>query len=215
MSAWWSGQNFCPREAYIFMASHWVKQISISTLIDLCRVPKELISRFVKLCPTCQVRRGPNRNSPPESERSPEAMTEGQSPDVPSVSSSRKNTLAHKQIPSNENLSSQAGFATSSTFEQQNRWMTPLPPQDVSMSRSNHLTINNNLNGHEGYSTIPPMPMNCSNATPPGLSFSSVSPFVNGSTGSAAFPTGSAYKPPRGHLPTGHNYGVKLEQTYM
>ncbi|KEF63874.1 uncharacterized protein A1O9_01852 [Exophiala aquamarina CBS 119918] len=184
-------------------------------LTGLFRVPKELISRFVKLCPTCQVRRGPNRNSPPDSERSPEVMTEAQSPDVPSGSSSRRNTSTHRQIPSSENLSSQAGFATSSTFEQQNRWMTPLPPQDVSMSRTSHLTLNNNLNCHEGYSIIPPMPMNCTNATPPGLSFSSVSPFVNGSTATAAFTTGASYKPSRGHLPPAHNYGAKLEQTFM
>ncbi|EED15071.1 conserved hypothetical protein [Talaromyces stipitatus ATCC 10500] len=32
-------------------------------------VPKELISRFVKLCPTCQVRRGGSHLSPPDSRR--------------------------------------------------------------------------------------------------------------------------------------------------
>jgi len=141
-------------------------------------------------------------------------MTEVQSPEAAPGSCSRNNALAKKQVSSSENLSSHAGFATSSNFEQQNRWMTPLPPQDTSMSRLNHLTINNNLNGHEGYSTIPPMPMNCTNATPPGLSFSA-GPFANGSTASTALTNGSAYKPPRGHLRTGHNYGVKIEQTYM
>ena len=33
------------------------------------RVPKELISRFVKICPTCQIRRGGSRVTPPASLR--------------------------------------------------------------------------------------------------------------------------------------------------
>lgn len=198
------------------MASFRSNKSAHPQLTSLCRVPKELISRFVKLCPTCQVRRGTSRNSPPESERSPEEVTEPQSPEVPSGCSSRKNSSARKQIPTNENVPSQAaGFATSSTFEQQNRWMTPLPPQDSNISRSTHLAINNTLNSHESYNTIPPMPMNCTNATPPGLSFSSGNPFVNVTTTSAAYAGGPAYQGSRGHLPTGHSYGVKLEQTYM
>jgi hypothetical protein len=188
----------------------------ITTTDKLVRVPKELISRFVKLCPTCQVRRGTSRNSPPESERSPEEMTDPQSPEVPCGPSSRKTSSAHKQIATSEHVPSQAaGFASSSAFEQQNRWMTPLPPQDSSIGRSTHLTINNTLNSHEGYNTIPPIPMNCTNATPPGLSFSSGNPFVNGTTTSAAYAAGPTYQASRGHLPTSHSYGVKIEQTYM
>ena len=42
-----------------------------SSFIDTShRVPKELISRFVKICPTCQVRRGGSRLTPPNSRRS-------------------------------------------------------------------------------------------------------------------------------------------------
>lgn len=39
----------------------------------LLRVPKELISRFVKICPTCQVRRG-SHLSPPDSRRNSPPM---------------------------------------------------------------------------------------------------------------------------------------------
>ena len=38
------------------------------------RVPKELISRFVKICPTCQVRRGGSHLSPPDSRRNSPPM---------------------------------------------------------------------------------------------------------------------------------------------
>jgi hypothetical protein len=181
----------------------------------LDRVPKELISRFVKLCPTCQVRRGTSRNSPPECERSPEEMTDPQSPEAPPKSSSRKNSSIHKNNTASESVQMQeAGFNTSSTFEQQNRWMTPLPPQDPTGFRTNNLASSNALSAHDGYSTIPPMPMTCTNATPPGLSFS-VNPFVNNATTSTAYSTGSIYKAPRGHLPAGHEYEVKLERNYM
>lgn len=45
------------------------------------RVPKELISRFVKICPTCQVRRGGSRLTPPRSHRgSPHSGSISESP---------------------------------------------------------------------------------------------------------------------------------------
>lgn len=51
------------------------------------RVPKELISRFVKICPTCQVRRGGSRLTPPNSRRgSPRLEMVPRSPKLPSPS---------------------------------------------------------------------------------------------------------------------------------
>ncbi|KAI2794282.1 hypothetical protein POX_a00874 [Penicillium oxalicum] len=48
-------------------------------------VPKELISRFVKICPTCQVRRGGSRLTPPNSRRgSPRLEMVSRSPKLPS-----------------------------------------------------------------------------------------------------------------------------------
>ncbi|KAJ5495603.1 hypothetical protein N7539_000719 [Penicillium diatomitis] len=48
-------------------------------------VPKELISRFVKICPTCQVRRGGSRLTPPNSRRgSPRLELIPRSPKLPS-----------------------------------------------------------------------------------------------------------------------------------
>ncbi|KAK5056649.1 hypothetical protein LTR84_012181 [Exophiala bonariae] len=162
-----------------------------------------------------EVRRGTSRNSPPECDRSPEEMTDPQSPEAPPKSFSRKNSSTHKNNNASESLQLQeAGFNTSATFEQQNRWMTPLPPQDPTGIRTTNLTSSNTLNTHDGYSRNAPMPLTCTNATPPGLSFS-VNPFVNNSTTSTAYNTGPIYKVPRGHHPAGHDYEVKLERNYM
>jgi hypothetical protein len=55
------------------------------------RVPKELISRFVKICPTCQVRRGGTRLTPPSSRRSsPPLDICSRSPKLPSPTISRR-----------------------------------------------------------------------------------------------------------------------------
>ncbi|KAK5788490.1 hypothetical protein VI817_009448 [Penicillium citrinum] len=54
-------------------------------------VPKELISRFVKICPTCQVRRGGARLTPPNSRRgSPRMEMISRSPKLPSPPISRR-----------------------------------------------------------------------------------------------------------------------------
>ncbi|KAJ5653503.1 hypothetical protein N7490_000506 [Penicillium lividum] len=54
-------------------------------------VPKELISRFVKICPTCQVRRGGSRFTPPSSRRSsPRLDRVSRSPKLPSPPISRR-----------------------------------------------------------------------------------------------------------------------------
>ncbi|KAL4801533.1 hypothetical protein BDV18DRAFT_154797 [Aspergillus unguis] len=54
-------------------------------------VPKELISRFVKICPTCQVRRGGTRLTPPSSRRgSPPFEISSRSPKLPSPPISRR-----------------------------------------------------------------------------------------------------------------------------
>ncbi|KAL2863452.1 integrase zinc binding domain-containing protein [Aspergillus lucknowensis] len=54
-------------------------------------VPKELISRFVKICPACQVRRGGTRLTPPTSRRSsPPLEIRSRSPKPPPPPSSRR-----------------------------------------------------------------------------------------------------------------------------
>ncbi|OJJ44842.1 hypothetical protein ASPZODRAFT_70363 [Penicilliopsis zonata CBS 506.65] len=56
-------------------------------------VPKELISRFVKICPTCQVRRGASRLTPPNSRRgSPRLELLSRSPRLLSPPSSRRDS---------------------------------------------------------------------------------------------------------------------------
>lgn len=63
------------------------------------RVPKELISRFVKICPTCQVRRGGSRLTPPNSRRgSPRLEMVSRSPKLPSPPISRRESAFGGQV---------------------------------------------------------------------------------------------------------------------
>ncbi|KAJ5796674.1 uncharacterized protein N7518_005214 [Penicillium psychrosexuale] len=63
-------------------------------------VPKELISRFVKICPTCQVRRGGSRLTPPNSRRSsPRLEMVSRSPKLPSPPISRRESTFAGQLP--------------------------------------------------------------------------------------------------------------------
>ncbi|KAJ5907990.1 hypothetical protein N7495_000672 [Penicillium taxi] len=62
-------------------------------------VPKELISRFVKICPTCQVRRGGSRLTPPNSRRgSPRLEMVSRSPKLPSPPRSRRESTFGGQV---------------------------------------------------------------------------------------------------------------------
>ncbi|KAJ5698255.1 hypothetical protein N7462_000260 [Penicillium macrosclerotiorum] len=62
-------------------------------------VPKELISRFVKICPTCQVRRGGSRLTPPNSRRgSPRLEMMPRSPKLPSPPISRRESTFGGQM---------------------------------------------------------------------------------------------------------------------
>ncbi|CAG8174027.1 unnamed protein product [Penicillium salamii] len=63
-------------------------------------VPKELISRFVKICPTCQVRRGGSRLTPPNSRKSsPRLDMVPRSPKLPSPPISRRESTFSGQMP--------------------------------------------------------------------------------------------------------------------
>ncbi|KAJ5836137.1 hypothetical protein N7447_002163 [Penicillium robsamsonii] len=63
-------------------------------------VPKELISRFVKICPTCQVRRGGSRLTPPNSRRSsPRLEMVSRPPKLPSPPISRRESTFAGQMP--------------------------------------------------------------------------------------------------------------------
>ncbi|KAE8375875.1 hypothetical protein BDV26DRAFT_249447 [Aspergillus bertholletiae] len=73
-------------------------------------VPKELISRFVKICPTCQVRRGGSRLTPPNSRRSsPRLEIVSRSPKLPSLPISRCESSQNTQLPLDR---SQANYLT-------------------------------------------------------------------------------------------------------
>lgn len=88
MSARRPRQDLCSGPAHLFMVGLAVLPILPSPLqltTHLFRVPKELVSRFVKICPTCQVRRGGSRLTPPNSRRgSPRLEMVPRSPKLPS-----------------------------------------------------------------------------------------------------------------------------------
>ncbi|KAJ6001769.1 hypothetical protein N7499_002368 [Penicillium canescens] len=81
-------------------------------------VPKELISRFVKICPTCQVRRGGSRLTPPNSRRSsPRLEMIPRSPKLPSPPASRREST-FGQMPIDRTQSDYFGHLHS-----QNAWL--------------------------------------------------------------------------------------------
>ncbi|KAK2733440.1 hypothetical protein FQN55_003352 [Onygenales sp. PD_40] len=59
-------------------------------------VPKELISRFVKICPTCQVRRGGSRLTPPNSRRGSPKMGTISHPQLLSPPGSRRDSVVSR-----------------------------------------------------------------------------------------------------------------------
>ena len=106
MPAWWPRQDICSGPANLFMVgkpqSHCICTWRVwFTVTDyFIRVPKELISRFVKICPTCQVRRGGSRLTPPNSRRSsPRLEMVSRSPKLPSPPISRRDSTFAGQIP--------------------------------------------------------------------------------------------------------------------
>lgn len=96
----WSRQDFCTSPAHLFMVGIDVHPF-LRSVVDLApRVPKELISRFVKICPTCQVRRGGSRLTPPNSRRSsPRLELVPRSPKLPSPPISRRESSFSGQVP--------------------------------------------------------------------------------------------------------------------
>lgn len=95
MPAWRQRQDIGPSPSNILVVS----QLPSSHIfvpaqppyLSSQRVPKELISRFVKICPTCQVRRGGSRLTPPNSRRgSPRLDMISRSPKLPSPPMSRR-----------------------------------------------------------------------------------------------------------------------------
>ncbi|ETN42444.1 uncharacterized protein HMPREF1541_01599 [Cyphellophora europaea CBS 101466] len=86
-------------------------------------VPKELISRFVKMCPTCRIRRPSNREPhSPVHEKTPHSDDGRHGASVSRrdsmVIDKEEATSPHSSLP-------MQGFST--TFAQQNRWMSDLP----------------------------------------------------------------------------------------
>ncbi|RMZ78768.1 hypothetical protein DV738_g3695, partial [Chaetothyriales sp. CBS 135597] len=101
------------------------------------RVPKELISRFVKLCPTCKVRRGQNRGamqtpdkeSPEDYEDCAETCSPGNPSRHESVTTKRSSTSITSPLQMQ---------GSSSLFAHQNRWMTTSQPEDGKTAEGYH-----------------------------------------------------------------------------
>lgn len=89
-------------------------------------MPKELISRFVKICPTCQIRRGMNRGSPQDDEKSPPDFADDPSRETSPRTKSRQDSVMSTQDPVDMPMQLVNG---SSTFQSQNRWLSDFQPQ--------------------------------------------------------------------------------------
>ena len=100
----------------------------------------------MKLCPTCQVRRGSARTSPPDSER--DSYMHTRSPGLISPPQSRRDSIATRK----SSVSMQSPVALvggTSEFQRQNRWMTPAQP-----SQSSNTAPSTNLPAST-YNTLP------------------------------------------------------------
>jgi hypothetical protein len=126
---------------------------------SILRVPKELISRFVKLCPTCRVRRGTARTSPTGSDKgSPDHMDAQSQSEMHSPPDSRGSSIVSRQY----SVSSELPFRQTSyntTFQSQNRWMSSDPqaqsysgPVNVLIPAPSH-TLGSNVGPLVHYST--------------------------------------------------------------
>jgi hypothetical protein len=167
-------------------------------------VPKELISRFVKLCPTCQVRRGGGRASTQESEKSPEDYTH--SPETRSPESRRSSLAMTRYLgPSNSPVS--MGF--SANLQHQNRWMTPLQPEETKYAQSESFA--NTVLGNYGVQDSRPI---SSSTTVNGRILDHTSfPSVNTQMTSTGFPS-SNVRSTSNWQPSPPGYGVKQEPHY-
>jgi hypothetical protein len=91
------------------------------------RVPKELIARFVKMCPTCIIRRPSNKESAMEDADDFDGVPDDDcdSPDSPGTRRSSAAGSRHGTIGASTD-SSLSMLGITPTFAQQNRWMTDL-----------------------------------------------------------------------------------------
>ncbi|RMZ83389.1 hypothetical protein DV737_g1728, partial [Chaetothyriales sp. CBS 132003] len=98
-------------------------------------VPKELISRFIKLCPTCKVRRGQNRGSiQTPDKQSPEEYGDCAEVCSPSKTSRRESEATKRSSVSMPSPLQMQG--SSSLFAHQNRWMTTSQAEDGKIPNS-------------------------------------------------------------------------------
>lgn len=152
MSAWWERQDLGSGSQGVLVVIAVLAGSFKSHSLTFTRVPKELISRFVKLCPTCQVRRGgaSARTSPPDSGR--DSYMHAQSPGLISPPQSRRESIAtRKNSMSIHSPVPLGGAGGASDFQRQNRWMTPTQTSHSSNAAVHNLSTSS-------YNTIPTNP---------------------------------------------------------
>lgn len=151
MSTWWKRQDVGSGSQSVLMVFKKSAEIFRKKPANSLRVPKELISRFVKLCPTCQVRRGgaSARTSPPDSDR--DSFMHNQSPGLISPPQSRRESVATRKSSMSMHSPAALGGGGASEFLRQNRWMMP-----IQSSHSSNAALHSIPNS--GYNTIPANP---------------------------------------------------------
>jgi hypothetical protein len=174
-----------------------------------CRVPKELISRFVKLCPTCQTRRGTNRDEPIETSPKHEA-SDVTSPEMLSPPPSRRESTIGGLNSVGPSLSFQQSFKTTAAWSQQNRWMTPAQPGGDQDNLS-PISTQGPIHRSDHYNTIPPL--SCTTASGPSYSFASSTSYGSNHT-SPGYTSSTLSQSSHGHVPTHTGYSIKMDTTY-
>lgn len=133
------------------------------------RVPKELISRFVKLCPTCQIRRGQSRGQDVKDDNpSVTSLDDETVVDSGSPVKARQSSAARVQESNMMDLPMQLVNSTSA-FQHQNRWLdgfhspptvydTLYPPTTTIGSTSSFSAVNGSAQ-YSHNSSVQPSPL--------------------------------------------------------
>lgn len=156
MSARWTRQDVSPGAAGLLLvgASAAFKHDGLDA-DNFSRVPKELISRFVKLCPTCRARRGSTSSSVPTpiSPKAPANYLPTKSPEPLSPSASRRESLLSHRSPTY--APSSANSTMFGDHYSQQSWVSASHHLQSPVHRSPSHTVMHSPTGHYDQQSIP------------------------------------------------------------
>jgi hypothetical protein len=161
------------------------------------------------------MRRGTtSRHSPAEEvDKVPDLGPEVHSPDTYTTAASRKNSFLGRSGSTLMGSPLQtAGFKTTSTFQQQNRWMTPLHVQTES-AQTSPTSTHYGFGRRESYNTMPPM--NSSNGAPSNMLDNSLATYDTTHGSASAYSHSFSHASSQGNVSVASAYEGKLEPHYL